>query len=134
MSHTSANSTTPLTKEIVYDRTTRDYEMRIDGQCVGFASTYSEAERRLDELVYEMLVHGTADIERVPVAVAHDGETETTSFAISETEVCVHDNRTVSVYMDGRALEFRTPEEMFALRALIHIFDQSQVRALIRLA
>jgi hypothetical protein len=42
-------------KEIVYDSETRDFAMYLDGDLVGFARTYQEAEVTLDELVYELL-------------------------------------------------------------------------------
>lgn len=42
-------------KEIVYDRETRDYAMYLDGELVGFARTYHEAEVTLDQLVFELI-------------------------------------------------------------------------------
>ncbi len=42
-------------KEILYDRETRDYAMYLDGELVGFARTYQEAESTLDQLVFELL-------------------------------------------------------------------------------
>lgn len=42
-------------KEIVYDRETRDYAMYLDGELVGFARTYHEAEVTLDRLVFELM-------------------------------------------------------------------------------
>lgn len=42
-------------KEIAYDPETRDFAMYLDGELVGFARTYQEAEVTLDELVYELL-------------------------------------------------------------------------------
>lgn len=42
-------------REIVYDRETRDYAMYIDGELVGYARTYHEAEITLDELVFELI-------------------------------------------------------------------------------
>jgi hypothetical protein len=42
-------------KEIVYDRETHDYAMYLDGELVGFARTYHEAEITLDQLVLELL-------------------------------------------------------------------------------
>jgi hypothetical protein len=44
-------------KEIVYDRETRDYAMYLDGELVGFARTYHEAEVTLDQLVFELASH-----------------------------------------------------------------------------
>jgi len=45
-------------KEIQYDRTTRDYAMYLDGELVGFARTYHEAEVSLDQLVWELISGG----------------------------------------------------------------------------
>jgi hypothetical protein len=42
-------------KEIVYDRETRDYAMYLDGELVGFARNYHEAEITLDQLVFELM-------------------------------------------------------------------------------
>ena len=42
-------------KEIVYSRETRDYAMYLDGELVGFARTYHEAEVTLDLLVFELM-------------------------------------------------------------------------------
>jgi hypothetical protein len=42
-------------KEIVYDRETRDYAMFLDGELVGFARNYHEAEVLLDQLVFELM-------------------------------------------------------------------------------
>lgn len=42
-------------KEIVYDRDTHDYAMYLDGDLVGFARSYHEAEVTLDQLVFELL-------------------------------------------------------------------------------
>jgi hypothetical protein len=45
-------------KEISYDRETRDYAMYLDGELVGFARTYQEADAALDALVFEMMNRG----------------------------------------------------------------------------
>lgn len=42
-------------KAISYDRETRDFAMYLDGELVGFARTYQEAEETLDALVYDLL-------------------------------------------------------------------------------
>ncbi len=44
-------------KTIMYDRESRDYAMYLDGELIGFARTYQEAEVTLDQLVFELL-HG----------------------------------------------------------------------------
>lgn len=44
-------------KEIVYDTETHDFAMYLDGELVGFARTYEEAEMTLAQLVFELL-HG----------------------------------------------------------------------------
>ena len=45
-------------KEIVFDRESRDYAMRLDGELIGFARTHHEAEVTLDQLVFELLSSG----------------------------------------------------------------------------
>lgn len=42
-------------KEIIFNRETRDYSMYLDGELVGFARTYHEAEVTLDQLVFELM-------------------------------------------------------------------------------
>lgn len=42
-------------KEIVYDRATRDYAMYLDGELIGFARNFHDAEVTLDQLVWELL-------------------------------------------------------------------------------
>lgn len=42
-------------REIIYDPETRDFAMYLDGELVGFARTYVDAEQTLDEIVYELL-------------------------------------------------------------------------------
>jgi hypothetical protein len=42
-------------KAIVYDPETRDFAMYLDGELVGFARTYQEAEITLDQLVFELI-------------------------------------------------------------------------------
>jgi hypothetical protein len=42
-------------KQIVYDPETRDYKMILDGELVGFARNYHEAEVTLDQLVFELM-------------------------------------------------------------------------------
>jgi hypothetical protein len=42
-------------REIKYDRETRDFAMYLDGELVGFARNYHEAEIELDRLVFELL-------------------------------------------------------------------------------
>jgi len=44
-------------KEIIFDRETRDYALYLDGELVGFARTYHEAEITLDQLVFELMSH-----------------------------------------------------------------------------
>ncbi len=42
-------------KDIVYDRDTRYFRMYLDGELVGFARTYAEAEATLDRLIFELV-------------------------------------------------------------------------------
>lgn len=58
-------------KEIVFDRETRDYAMRLDGELVGYVRSYHEAEITLDELVFELLSSGAT-----ATASALDGDSD----------------------------------------------------------
>ena len=51
----SERGTSMYRKEIVYNRETRDYAMYLDGELVGFARTYHEAEVTLDQLIFELI-------------------------------------------------------------------------------
>lgn len=56
----STQTTPTFTREIKFDRETRDFAMYLDGELVGYARTYHEAEVTLDELVHTILTHGGA--------------------------------------------------------------------------
>jgi hypothetical protein len=58
-------TTTPAlyVKEIAYDRESRDFAMTLDGQLVGYARTYYEAEVALDNLVHELVMREAAQDE-----------------------------------------------------------------------
>jgi len=49
--------TTEFRKEIKWNRSTKDYDLFLDGEYVGSAANYSEGERRLNELVLDALTH-----------------------------------------------------------------------------
>ena len=42
-------------KAVVYAPETHDFAMYLNGELVGFARTLQEAEKTLDELVYELI-------------------------------------------------------------------------------
>ncbi len=42
-------------KEIIYDYETHDYACYLDGELVGFARTYHEAEVTLDQMTMELI-------------------------------------------------------------------------------
>lgn len=42
-------------KAIVYDPETGDFAYYLDGELIGFARTYREAEAELDALVFDLL-------------------------------------------------------------------------------
>jgi hypothetical protein len=46
-----------MEREIKYDRITKDFALYLDGRLVGYAGSYSEGERRLNELVHAALTH-----------------------------------------------------------------------------
>jgi hypothetical protein len=41
-------------KQIIHDRATHDYAMYLDGELIGFARTYQEAEVTLNQLIFEL--------------------------------------------------------------------------------
>jgi hypothetical protein len=43
------------TKEIKYDRDTKDFAMKLNGEIFGYARTYLQAEVTLDKVVYNLL-------------------------------------------------------------------------------
>ena len=53
-------TTDTFEKSIRYDRETRDFAMYLNGELVGYAATYHEAEVALDQLVYAQLTRGVA--------------------------------------------------------------------------
>lgn len=55
-------------KEIKYDRETRDYAMYLDNELVGWAATYHEAEVALDRIVYDRIAHATGAMPMMPEA------------------------------------------------------------------
>ncbi len=58
-------------KEIKYDRETRDFACYLDGELVGFARNYHEAEILLDNLVFELMSRGAGntplDVDFAPI-------------------------------------------------------------------
>lgn len=60
-------------KEIVYDRETKDFRMELDGEFIGFARTYHEAEVTLDGIVFDLL-SGNADARAEADAIEADDE------------------------------------------------------------
>jgi hypothetical protein len=57
---TTMTTTATYRKEICYDRETRDFAMYLNGELVGYAATYHEAEMALDQLVYARMTRGVA--------------------------------------------------------------------------
>jgi hypothetical protein len=54
--HSIAAPAIPETgKHIAYEPATRDYAMYLDGDLIGFARTYHEAETTLDQLAFDLL-------------------------------------------------------------------------------
>jgi len=64
-------TTHEIPRSINYDAASGDYAMRLDGELVGYARSYSEAEITLDQLVFELLSHGAT-----ATASALDGDSD----------------------------------------------------------
>lgn len=58
---------TTIVKEIRYDRHTHDYRMELDGRLVGYAPTHHDAEVRLDQMVYDQLLHQPVVSEEITI-------------------------------------------------------------------
>lgn len=48
-------------RAIVYDRDTKDYELYLDGDLVGYSANYADGERVLDQLIAERLSRTSVD-------------------------------------------------------------------------
>ena len=51
-------TTHEIPRSINYDAASGDFAMYLDGELVGYARTYHEAEVTLDQLVYDLLSEG----------------------------------------------------------------------------
>lgn len=102
--------TTTDRKEIKFDRETRDYAMYLDGELVGYARTYHEAEVELNRIVFEQLSHGVmlarpadaeptfsrGEVEALPfdldAELSAEASASTTEIPLaSEAKTCTHD-------------------------------------------
>jgi hypothetical protein len=63
---------TTYTKSIIYDAETRDFAMLLNGEVVGWARTYREAEDTLDALVTDLITRDAATIAAHEAAAALD--------------------------------------------------------------
>lgn len=59
-------------KRIAYDRTTGDFAMYLNGELVGYAATYLQAESALNTLVYELLSRPSVPTPGAPTAELAD--------------------------------------------------------------
>lgn len=53
--HAQTSSSCSYEKEIIFDPETGNYKMLLDGELVGFARNYHEAEIALDQLIFELI-------------------------------------------------------------------------------
>ena len=61
-------------KSIVYDRKTGDFAMHLNGELVGYAATYLQAESALNKLVYELLSRPSVPTPAAPTAEPADSD------------------------------------------------------------
>ena len=59
-------------KLITYDRKTGDFAMYLNGELVGYAATYLQAESNLNTLVYELLSRPSVPTPVAPTAEQTD--------------------------------------------------------------
>lgn len=60
-------TTTTFVKDIAYDRNSRDFRATLNGELIGYFSTYSAAEAALDQVAYDILMDCqcvTAEVRR----------------------------------------------------------------------
>ncbi|XSG76521.1 hypothetical protein ACP8Y2_05850 [Herpetosiphon llansteffanensis] len=96
---TATNSTTPaFTKEIRFDRITEDFALYLNGELIGYTSSYSEGESRLNELVYDLLRRAShADMSDLTPEEAEVALEVVTALAAEETaEVIIEEVMVVS--------------------------------------
>ncbi|MCA0351990.1 MAG: hypothetical protein LCH85_08330 [Chloroflexi bacterium] len=96
------------TKEIRYDCITKDFALYLNGESIGYASSYSEGESRLNELVYDLLRRAShADISDLTpedadvvldATVALAGEVITENSEIEESATVVADVAAASTF------------------------------------
>jgi hypothetical protein len=101
-------------KEICYDRETRDYAMYLDGELVGFARTYHEAEIALDQLVFE-LMSGQLFADLTPAEVQQDIRQTEADTRDAEADALASDEAPLLVEPD--ACEFCTKPAVWQIRA-----------------
>ena len=53
-------TTATFEKSIAYDRETRDFAARLNGELIGYFGNYSDAENALDQVAYDQLADGVA--------------------------------------------------------------------------
>ena len=99
-----------FTKEIRYDRESKDFAMYLNGELIGYAPTYLKAEMQLNSLVHDILTRtAVADTADIPVEDALDvlnalaeveaEAAEPTAQPIS-TDLIYHDFRHVGATID----------------------------------
>jgi hypothetical protein len=76
--------TNSTTKEIKYDRVTKDYACYLDGQLIGYAPTYSAGESLCNDTYYEQLAHATsaAPVEEPAAVVVAEPDVMTADVAL----------------------------------------------------
>lgn len=68
----------PYRKTYSYNRQDNDYAMYLDDALIGFAATATEAQRRLDALVYDLLTKGAPEQRATIDTMAADAQAEVT--------------------------------------------------------
>jgi hypothetical protein len=94
-------TTTPTyTKEIRYDRETRDYALYLNGELVGFAANHHEGEVELNRLVFEELTRTATELdggdEQIQAEVEAAGAWEREREEYDQFQACDSDARAES--------------------------------------
>lgn len=75
-----------ITKEITYNRLTKDYDMTLNGEYIGSERSYHSAEVELDRLAYEQLDRAGVEPELLLTATALDGGSDQDEIAAEYAE------------------------------------------------
>ena len=106
-------TTATFEKSIAYDRETRDFAARLNGELIGYFGNYSDAENALDQVAYDQLMDGVA-----LTAAELDGGSDADTMAEEVAAAVVAHNP--GIHVNQYTVTLSQPDQAFSyeLRAL----------------